>query len=100
MFTSDFKAQHYRDEPVLTWWEGFFGSPLNEYVILDSPYQEVTQVRAGNGYQADHHEFLNTPQDTALIMIYDAVRRDLSSVGGLRSGVVWQGIVQEIETGK
>jgi len=96
-FARDFKVQHYRDEPVLTWWEGFFGSPSNEYVILDSSYQEVTRVRAGNGYRADHHEFLITPQDTALILIYDAVSRDLSSVGGLRSGVVWQGIVQEIE---
>jgi hypothetical protein len=96
-FARDFKVQHYRDEPVLTWWEGFLGGPSNEYVILNSSYEEVTRVRAGNGYRADHHEFLITPQDTALITIYNAVRRDLSSVGGLRSGVVWQGIVQEIE---
>ena len=96
-FARDFKVQHYRDEPVLTWWEGFLGGPSNEYVILNSSYEEVTRVRAGNGYRADHHEFLITPQDTALILIYNAVRRDLSSVGGLRSGVVWQGIVQELD---
>jgi hypothetical protein len=101
-FARDFKVQHYRDEPVLTWWEGYFGGPSNEYVILDDSYQEVTRVRAGNGYRADHHEFLITPQDTALIMIYDAVRQDLSLMGGPRDGVVWQGIVQEvdIETGQ
>jgi len=101
-FARDFKVQHYRDEPVLTWWEGFLGGPSNEYVILDSSYQEITRFRAGNGYRADHHEFLITPQDTALILIYDAVRRDLSSIGGLKGGVVWQGIVQEIdiETGE
>jgi Arylsulfotransferase (ASST) len=35
-------------------------------------------------------------------LIYDPVRQDLSSVGGLTSDVVWQGIVQEIdiETGE
>jgi hypothetical protein len=101
-FARDLKVQNYRGEPVLTWWEGFLGGQHNEYVILDSSYRELTRFRAGNGYSGDHHEFLITPQDTALIMIYDPVRQDLSSVGGLTSDVVWQGIVQEIdiETGE
>jgi hypothetical protein len=101
IFARDFKVQHYRREPVLTWWEGFLGGPLNEYVILGSSYQEIARFRAGNGRSGDHHEFLITPQDTALIIIYDTVRRDLSSVGGLKEGLVWQSIIQEIniETG-
>jgi hypothetical protein len=94
----DFKVQTYRGRPVLTWLETAPG----EYVIFDGSYHEIARIRAGNGYQGDHHEFLITPQDTALITIYAPVRWDLSSVGGLRSGVAWQGIVQEldIETGK
>ena len=102
MFARDFKVQHYKGEPVLTWWEGFFGNPLNEYVIADSSYREIARIRAGNGYTGDHHEFLISPQDTALIAIYDPVRWDLSPVGGPKEGTVWQGIAQEvdIETGK
>jgi hypothetical protein len=101
-FARDLKGQNYRGEPVLTWWEGFLGGQQNECVIVDSSYRELTRFRAGNGYSGDHHEFLITPQDTALILIYDPVRQDLSSVGGLTSDVVWQGIVQEIdiETGE
>lgn len=94
----DFKVQNYRGRPVLTWvtWEE------GEYVIFDTSYREITRIRAGNGYQGDHHEFFITPQDTALITIYDPQRRDLSPFGGPKDGVVHQGIVQEldIETGE
>jgi hypothetical protein len=100
----DFKVHCYRGEPVLTWWEGVRngGYGLGEYVIADSSYGEVRRVRAGNGYQGDHHEFLITPQGTALITIFNLVRMDLSSVGGPKSGVVLDGIAQEvdIESGK
>jgi hypothetical protein len=100
----NFKVQHYRGEPVLTWWEGFYGSQgLDEYVIVDNSYREITRLRAGNGRpEGDHHEFLISPQATALLTIYSRVRANLSSVGGSKDDVVWQGIVQEIdiETGE
>ena len=99
----DFKVQRFGGRPVLSWWEGtHIGDGRGEYVILDDSYREITRVRTGNGYQGDRHEFLMTPQDTALITIYYPVRRDLSRVGGPRTGVVWQGIVQELafETGE
>jgi Arylsulfotransferase (ASST) len=100
----NFKVQHYRGEPVLTWWEGFYGSQgPDEYVILDSSYQEITRLHPGNGHlKGDHHEFLISPQNTALITIYDPVRGDLSPVGGPKDGLGWEGIVQEldIETGR
>ncbi len=100
----DFKVQRYRGEPVLTWWEGVHtGYGRGEYVILDSSYREITRVRAGNGYLGDHHEFLITEQDTALITIYGSVRgMDLSSVSGPKDGKVLDGIAQEvdIETGE
>ena|SRR5829696_2505380 len=100
----DFKVQHYQGRPVLTWGEGRIVNErrFNEYVIVDSSYQEVTRFRAGNGYQGDHHEFLITPQDTALITIFHRVPSDLSSVGGPADGAVLDGIAQEIdiETGE
>jgi hypothetical protein len=94
----DFKVQRYKGEPVLTWYEGV-GTTIGrgEYVILDSSYREVTRVRAGNGYAGDHHEFLITPEGTALITIYSPVRWDLSSVGGPRDGAVLDGIAQEVD---
>jgi hypothetical protein len=94
----DFKVQSYQGRPVLTWIEQVLG----EYVIFDSFYREIARFRAANGYEGDHHEFLISPQDTALITSYAAVRWDLSPVGGLRDGLAWQGIAQEldIETGE
>jgi hypothetical protein len=93
----NFGVQTYRGEPVLTW-----GETAGEYVIFDGSYREIARLRAGNGYDGDHHEFLVSPQDTALITIYNSVPRDLTSVGGSKNGRAWQGIVQEldIETGE
>jgi hypothetical protein len=98
-YAMDFKVQHYKGEPVLTWCESrvVAGHGLGEYVILNRTYRETKRVRAGNGYHGDHHEFLITPQDTALLTIYDPVRWDLSSVGGPKNGMVLDGIVQEID---
>jgi arylsulfotransferase ASST len=88
----DLKVQSYRGRPVLTWMDG-----VNEYVIFDHRYREIARLRAGNGYNGDHHEFLISPQDTALITIYSPVPWDLSPIGGLKEDKVWQGIVQEID---
>src|SRR5215212_8482154 len=92
----DFKVQNYRGEPVLTWGGA-------DHVILDSSYHEIARFHAGHDYRGapgnadDHHEFLISPEDTALITIYNPVRGDLSPVGGPKDGVVWEGIVQELD---
>jgi hypothetical protein len=99
----DFKLQRYRARPVLTWWEGpHTGYGQGEFVIADESYREVTRVRAGNGYKADHHEFQITPEGTALFDIYGQTSADLSGMGGERDATVLDGIVQEvdIETGE
>ena len=94
----DFKMQYYRGRRVLTWVEMVTG----EYVVFDDSYRKIVRFKAANGYSGDHHEFLISPQDTALITIYDSVPRDLSSFGGPANGVAMQGIAQEldIETGE
>jgi hypothetical protein len=93
----NFEVQTYRGEPVLTW-----ADTSGDYMIFDGSYREMARFGAANGYRGDHHEFLISPQDTALITIYNAVHRDLSPVGGPKNGVAVQGIVQEldIETGE
>src|SRR5829696_1380312 len=100
----DFRVQRYRGRPVLTWWEGrvVLGHGVGEYVIFDDSYRQIARVRAGNGYQGDLHEFLITPEDTALLTAYAPTRTDLSAVGGSRHAAVWDGIAQEvdIQTGK
>jgi hypothetical protein len=93
----NFEVQTYRGKPVLTW-----GETPGQYVIFDSSYCEIARFAAANGHNGDHHEFLISPQDTALITIFNAVPRDLSSVGGSKDSVAMQGIAQEldIETGE
>jgi hypothetical protein len=96
---TDFRVQHYRGNPVLTWWEGEIqaGFGFGQGVVLDAGYGEVVRVSAGNGYQADLHEFLLTPENTALITAYDRTTADLSAIGGAQQGAVLDSIVQEVD---
>lgn len=100
-WAANFRVQRYRGKPVLTWWEGSVVPPgygQGEGVIMDSSYTEVARVRAGNGRQADLHEFTLTPQGTALITCFPAtVQADLTAVGGSRKGLVSESIIQEID---
>jgi hypothetical protein len=104
----DFKVQQYRNKPVLTWWEGTIGGTggqgvgQGEFVITDQSYREVTRVRAASSDQADQHDFVITANDTALFWVYEGVPYDLSSVGGPADGVLFDGVIQEIDiaTGK
>ena len=90
--TMNFQTQTYQGKDVLTW-----GQTPGEYVIFDSSYRKIASFTAANGYNGDHHEFLISPQDTALITIYNAVPHDLSSVGGSKDSLAIQGIVQELD---
>jgi hypothetical protein len=93
-----FEVQTYKGERVLTWWEGLHtGYGQGEYVIFDHSYRQIARFTAANGYEGDHHEFLITPENTALITIYHKVAMDLSGVGGPLEGVALDGIVQEID---
>ena len=96
---TDFRTQQYRGKPVLTWWEGkvLGGYGQGEGVILDETYTEVARVQAGNGYQADLHEFQLTPQNTALLTAYTTHDADLSALGGPTEGTLLDSIVQEVD---
>jgi hypothetical protein len=97
---TDFRVQHYRGKPVLTWWRGRVsnaGVGDGWYVIYDTSYRPVAEVRPGNGLVGDAHEFLITKKDTALFTVYHRLVVDLSSVGGPKEGSIWDGIVQEVD---
>jgi hypothetical protein len=66
-------------------------------VIMDSSYHQFATVIAGNGLTGDIHEFLITPQNTALITVYRRLPTNLSSVGGPKEGAIYEGVVQEID---
>jgi hypothetical protein len=70
--------------------------------IYDEHYRKIAEVRAGNGYSADGHEFLITSRNTALILAYTEATADLTSIGGPANQKVINGIVQEVDirTGK
>jgi hypothetical protein len=95
----DVQVQRYNGQSVLTYWQGKLmnGIGQGQDLILDHSYQLVKAVSAGNGYQADSHEFQITSRGTALITIYNPVRADLRSVGGPRNGIVLDGIIQEVD---
>jgi len=95
----DLKVQSYRGQPVLTWWEGqvLAGYGEGRAVIADSSYRTIATVSAGHGLAADLHEFVISPQNTALITAYKPVTTSLSRVGGPAKGVVLSGVVQEID---
>lgn len=68
-------------------------------MIADSSYRVISTVEAGHGLRADLHEFVITPQDTALITAYRARQADLSPLGGPSRGTVLSGVAQEIAIG-
>jgi hypothetical protein len=97
---ADFRTQVYRGKNVLTWWQGRtlqFGYGLGEDVIADANYKTLATVKAGNGLQADEHEFTLTPQGSAYVLAYSPVQTNLSSAGGPASGLALDGVIQQID---
>ena len=96
---TDFRVQRYDGRPVLTWWRGQSERGIGDghFVIVDEAYREIATVTAGNGLTGDIHEFLITKRDTALILVYERVPRDLTAIGGPAEGAIWEGIVQELD---
>lgn len=94
----------YRGAPVLALWEGtgVTGYGYGDYVLLDTSYQEVARVRAGNGYRGDLHEFLVTPQGTAIFDIFNTRAGEIQTDRGPAEGLIIEGVLQEVDiaTGK
>ena len=97
------QVQHYRGQPVLTWWQGplsfthgtIYG--LGEDVIANSAYQTLAVLHGANGYTPDLHEFQITPQGTALLDEYVPVHENLTRLGGPSDGTVLDCVIQELD---
>jgi Arylsulfotransferase (ASST) len=97
---TNFQQQEYEGKPVLTWWQGdisVHGFGLGQDVIDDAGYSTIARVKAGNGVQADLHDFQLTPEGTALMTAYDPILCNLSSAGGRAYSAVTDAIFQEID---
>ncbi len=96
---SDFRAQTYNGQPVLTWWQGtgLGGLSSGTDYIYNDHYQQIATVNTGNGLSADGHEFLITPWNTALILSYTTATANLTAIGGPPNQTVINGVVQEID---
>jgi|SRR5579884_536493 len=98
---TDFRVQTYQGKPVLTWWQGNVsgaGTGNGAGEIYDTSYRQVATVHAGNGLSADLHEFLLTPQNTALITAYYPVIWNASAVKrGSKHEIVLDSVIQEID---
>lgn len=99
--TMQFAVQTYKNESVLTMWQGDFNS--NGYgngsnLLLDSTYSVVGNISTSGlgSVGADLHEFQITAQDTALMSVYNATPYDLSQYS-IDNGYILDNIVQEVE---
>ncbi len=94
-------AQTYEGKPALTWWQGTItesgtGSGVDE--IENTSYRHIATVRAGNGLNADLHEFLLGAHDTAWITAYRPVIWNASKIKhGSSHETVFDCVVQEID---
>lgn len=95
----DLNVQKYRGEPVLTWWHGRnkHGVGFGVHEILDRSYRSIARVTGGNGCRPDLHEFSITARNSAFTTAYLSMRADLRSVGGSRSGVLIDAVLQEVD---
>ncbi len=98
---TDFRVQRYRGRPALTWWRGAATThgigTAGGYVIADQSYRVIAFVAAKHGLTGDIHEFLLTPQNTALFTVYHKLKYDLSPLGGPKDGELWEAVVQEVD---
>jgi hypothetical protein len=93
VLTTDFRVSNLHGRKVLTWWQGTTnrGSGRGVGVIYNRHYREVATVHAGNGLDADLHEFLVTNQGDAWMIAASPV-----SLPGLSRPLI-DSVVQEID---
>lgn len=98
-FVGNLERVTYHGQPMLAFYQGSLGAGFGdgEFVLMDEHYHVVSYLRAGDGVQADLHELMITPQNTALIGAYVPVKMNLTANGGKASQVVYNYVAQEID---
>lgn len=85
-------AQQYH---ALTWGGGGYVT----HEILDENFNDVESIRAGNGYNAECHDFKMLPNGHALVMSYYMTQVDMSKIvpNGNPAALVTGGLIQELD---
>lgn len=110
LMNTDFRVQQLNGKPVLTFWQGTIATspvytniasgspePGGCYYILDQTYRQIRIVKALKSYIPNLHEFLITPQNSALFLCSKKVPMDLTPFGGPSNGFIYDVAVQEID---
>lgn len=110
LMNTDFRVQQLNGQPVLTFWQGTLATPPaytnapggssepgSCYYILDNTYAVITTVSAQRDFTSDIHEFLLTPNNTALFLSTKSVPMDLTPYGGPKKGYVQDFAIQEVD---
>lgn len=110
LMNTDFRVQKLYGKQVLTFWQGTLATPPaytnapggssepgSCYYILDNSYKVIGTVAAYDGYTSDIHEFLLTPDNTALFLSTKSVPMDLTPYGGPQNGFVQDFAIQEVD---
>ncbi|WP_245573859.1 arylsulfotransferase family protein [Amycolatopsis nigrescens] len=96
---SDFRPQTYQGRRVLTWWEQGdndlnSGGTLHRADLSFTVEDEITEFGA---FRPGMHEFAITPQNTALLTIYQRIPYDLRPVGGPAEGLLTDSLWVEVD---
>ncbi len=77
----------------------YFSQKDSTFYEMNSHYQVVRKIQAGNGYTTDLHDLLMLPNGNVILMAYDAESIDMSKVvsGGNSQATVTGLIVQELD---
>ncbi len=110
LMNTDFRVQTLNNASVLTFWQGTVATapaytniptgaaePGACYYILDNSYNVIYTISAFNGFTADVHEFLLTPNNTALFFATKVVPMDLTPYGGPANGAIHDFSIQEVD---
>lgn len=99
----DVRVQRYGGRPVLSWFQGVVagghgvGYGQGVYQIVDAGYNPVAQIAARPPYVADLHEFLLTPEGTALFSCYGSALTHVRRAGQRHAVTYLFGVVQEVD---
>jgi hypothetical protein len=100
LVADDVNVQTYAGQRDLTFWEGrviTLGYGNGADLILNRHYQTVATVRAGNGIEADLHEFQLAPKGIAYVSAYNPIRCNLHSASGPANGVILDATFEELD---
>lgn len=97
----NFQVEEFNGEPHLLFWAGddaVGGHGAGRYFMFNKHYEEVANIPAANGLDADLHELRILPDGTALISVYDIHKVDLTGVQDHGPNeFIWDSLFQRID---